>query len=539
VPVLTSARALVIVHTLSPVTSGLRPLFGVAAIVCLTVAYVSMTQGPGWNQNSHYALTRALADGTTIIDRTRYETGKWYVTGDISVFRGHTYSNKAPGFAFANLPAFEVMKAADGAPPRIDDSGQLWFLGLWTVVLPAAVLLFLVRKVANVLEPGYGTAAAVMLGVATLVLPFATLFFSHLLSAVLCFGAFTVLWLEWRGPPRLPLVAAAGLLAGYSITTEFPNALIAAILGLAVFARPDRVRRALAYGAGAVVGLVPLLLYNRAAFGSPFHLSYQSTVGFGSTNSLFLTTPSFRRLVDVLFAPVGVVRTTPILVLAVVGVITLYRRGHRFEATVISAVVLAFLFFEASYVTAFGGSSPGPRQLIPALPFVALALASAFRRMPLTTIALAWVSTVEMVAATITPPLDYSESVANWFHQIGIGNFSGTVLSFFGPAPLDRNAFPESGHWYDLLVFLVPLALGIALAAAELGGVRLRRDDAIRAFAALIGWLLVQREGPKLLYGGGFAASKAAPVVVLAIAAAAAIGASALPALLTLRRPST
>jgi len=284
---------------------------------------------------------------------------------------------------------------------------------------------------------------------------------------------------------------------------------------------------------------VPLLVYNRAAFGSPFHLSYQSTVGFGSTNSLFLTTPSFRRLIDVLFAPVGVVRTTPVLVLVVVGVVSLYRHRHRFEAVVISAIVLAFLLFEASYVTAFGGSSPGPRQLIPALPFVALALASAYRLTPLTTITLTAVSAVEMVAATITPPLGYSESVANWFHEIATGNFSGTILSIWGPAPLDKNAFRLSGNWYDLLVFFVPLLLAVVCVAAERRRVQLGRDDAVRAVAALLGWLVVQHEGPKLLYGGGFAASRAAPIVVLSLAALVALGASALPALLTLRRPST
>jgi hypothetical protein len=525
---------------LALVRSGLRPLLGAAATVCLAVAYVTLTQGPGWEQNSHYALTRALADGTTIIDRTRYETGVWNPTGDISVYRGHTYSNKAPGFAFANLPGYEAMKAAGEAWPWTDDTGQLWFLGLWTVVLPAAGLLFLVRRVANTLEPGYGTLAAVTLGIGTLVLPFSTLFFSHLFSALLCFGSFTLLWLERRGPPRLGYVTAAGLVAGYAITTEFPNAIIAAILGLAALTRPERLWRALAFGSGALAGLVPLLVYNRAAFGSPFHLSYQSTVGFGPTNSLFLTTPSFRRVVDVLFAPVGVVRTTPVLVLVVIGVVSLYRRHHRFEAVVISGVVLAFLLFEASYVSPFGGASPGPRQLIPALPFVAVALASAYRLTPLTTITLATVSAVEMVAATITPPLYYSESAANWFHEIGAGNFSGTVVSFFGPAPLDRNAFIRlSGNWYDLLVFFVPLALAIVCAAAERRRLPLRRDDAVRAVAALLGWLIVQHEGPTLLYGGGFAASSAAPLVVLSLAAVVALGAIASPALLTLRRPST
>src|SRR5581483_1161427 len=153
--------------------------------------------------------------------------------------------------------------------------------------------------------------------------------------------------------------------------------------------------------------------------------------------------------------------------------------------------------------------------------------------------ALAAASAVEMVAATITPPLLYSEGKADWFHQIGQSNFSGTVLSFFGPAPLDANAFRLSGNWYDLLVFFVPLVLAVGCAAAERRSLQLRRTDAIRAAAALLGWVFVEYWGPKLLYGSGFATSSLAPLAVLSLAAAVALGASTLPALLTLRRPST
>ena len=244
------------------------------------------------------------------------------------MYRGHTYSNKAPGFAFATLPAYFAMRAAGEAWPATDASGQLWFLSLWSVVLPAFLLLFLVRRLANELEPGWGTATAVVLGLGTLMLPFSTLFFSHIFSALLGFAAFAVLWYERRRPSRLVYVAAAGLLAGYATTTELPNAMLLGILGLAVLARPPRIHRFLAYAGGALVGLVPLLAYDQWAFGNPFRVPYSYTVGFGSTGSFFLAVPSFRRLVEVLFAPVGVFRTTPVLVLAGVGLVVLFRRGY-------------------------------------------------------------------------------------------------------------------------------------------------------------------------------------------------------------------
>jgi hypothetical protein len=511
-----------------------RHSFGVAAILFLTLAYAALVQGPGSNQTSHYALVRALAAGTPAIDGTQHETGEWYPTADISTDRGHTYSNKAPGFAFATLPAYEAMKAAGEARPTADSSGQLWVLGLWGVLLPAAALLFLVGRLANDLEPGLGTVAAVILGVGTLMLPFATLFFSHVFSALIGFTAFTLLVYERRGPPRLGYVAAAGALSGYAITTEFPNAIVATIVALAVLARQGRLLRAVFFGAGAYLGVLPLLAYNEWAFRSPFHLSYQSTVGFGPTNSLFLGTPSFRRLVEVLFAPTGVLTTTPVIALGAVGLVILFRRGDRFEAVVIGTIAVAFLLFEAAYVTPFGGSSPGPRQLMPILPLLAVALASAFRRMPLTTLALAAVSAVEMVAVTISHPLMYWEGNASWFNQVGRGHFSGTVLGFLA----GRSLGPDhlwSSHWYELLVFFVPLVLALGLAVAERPWLALQRVDAVRAGAATLGWLLIQHEGPKLLYHGGIAHGWA-PAAVLSLAGAIALAVGAVPPLLTRRR---
>ena len=63
------------------------------------------------------------------------------------------------------------------------------FVGWWGSVLPAFVLMLLVWRVADGFEPGYGAAAAVTVGLGTLVLPFSTLLFSHVFTAMLGSGS--------------------------------------------------------------------------------------------------------------------------------------------------------------------------------------------------------------------------------------------------------------------------------------------------------------------------------------------------------------
>jgi hypothetical protein len=61
----------------------------------------------------------------------------------------------------------------------------------------------------------------------------------------------------------------------------------------------------------------------------------------------------------------------PWLVLAVPGAVVLWRRGWRAEVLSFSAIVVAFVWMNASLVDWEGGWAMGPRYLIPALPFVA------------------------------------------------------------------------------------------------------------------------------------------------------------------------
>ena len=142
--------------------------------------------------------------------------------------------------------------------------------------------MLLVWRVGERFEPGYGAAAAVVLGLGTMLLPFSTLLFSHVFSAMLGFAAFALCSRERDGPAARPLLlGAAGLLIGYAITSEYPLAFVAVVLGLYLLSRARRAdaapasRRAPAPTCSAAsIGIVPLLLYNHAAFDSWTHLAY-------------------------------------------------------------------------------------------------------------------------------------------------------------------------------------------------------------------------------------------------------------------------
>ena len=533
---------------------GLAPALVVFACACAFVV-----QAPGWAQTSYMALSKALWHGTAQIDDWHWETH------DIAWYDGHYYSVKPPGLVLATFPLYAALRAAGaedlardariraegagvapwapGRPPIAyygyserraiaargaiaDDAPLTWALTVLGALAPALALLALAACAAERVAPGTGAAAALTLGAGTLVLPFATLYFSHVLSALLAFAAFMLAWREREGPPRPRTLLPAGLLAGLAIVCEYPLAIAAGVVGLYALSRRGvgLVRRATAYGAGVLAGVLPLLAYQWWAFGSPLHMTYANAVawtgrsghdilGLNDGGFFGITAP---RLVDGLSLLVGgrgLLTLAPVLVVAAAGVVAMHREGRRAEARTIGALALAYLVYDAGYWLPFGGGSPGPRFLIPILPFVAVGLGPAWRRWPAQTLALAAVSTTTMVTATMSYAMIGGSDVGEWVRRIvDTRVYQHSVLDLAGVA----HGLPA------ILPFVVLVAAALGLGVATLGP-RVARG-ARRVPATVAAWALaaivLPRPGELPSRGAVVLVAAAATVALLAVAGA-------------------
>jgi hypothetical protein len=356
-------------------------------------------------------------------------------------------------------------------------------------------MVLLVWRVAERFEPGYGGPTAVVLGLGTMVLPFSTLMFSHVFAAMLGFGAFAIMLRERAGPPRPLLLAAAGVVMGYAIASEYPLALVAGVLGLYLLSRPDALTprlvatRAGAYVLGGLVGIVPLLLYNHAAFHSWTHLAY-SNIPQQHQGFFGISAPSLRVLATLLFDSRGLLTLSPVLVMGAIGTGLLYKRGHRAEALTILGICVCYLVYNSGYYLPFGGGAPGPRFLITMLPFLAFPIALALRRFPGPTLALAGVSIATTVIATITHPLvGYENETVIWTRLLGKGAFQPTIASAFG---LGRS-------WGAIWPFLLAAGAALLACAGAMPRLRLPGRELGAGLLALVAWALFAALAPTLL----------------------------------------
>jgi hypothetical protein len=211
----------------------------------------------------------------------------------------------------------------------------------------------------------------------------------------------------------------------------------------------------------------------------------------------------------------------PVLALGLVGLVMLYRRGRRAEALVIAGVTALIFAYDTGFVEPFGGWGPGPRYLMPMMPFLVLPIALVYARAPLTTAALALGSVGFMVAATATEPLlpnnmgsffrlgDIADT-GRWFHRFGSGDFTPSMLTSAG----------FGRGWVAIAPFLLAVAAALALAARATPWPAVARRDLETAGVAVVAWLLLAIDGPLLLHHDRTTGGTLGLVATVALAAA-------------------
>jgi hypothetical protein len=419
-------------------------------------SFLYFYEGGGWNQNSRFDLLRAIVERHTLQIDAYHEN-----TQDKAHFRGHYYSDKAPGLVFLAVPfalvARPVLRVAGVDPESARGEITLsYVVSAGAVALPtalaAACLFFLgLRFGASVSGAAFG---ALVMALATPMWAYASLFWAHaLVGACLVFAFAASLKLgEGRsndGHREFFWALVVGLAAGWATVTEYPAAPASAVLAFFALSRvwsrgaSARWRVIAGIGVGAALCVVVLMAYLYTAFGSfrpsysyydPTSFSFMQQRGY-----LGLTYPHPDRLLKLLFGCArGLFFASPALLAAPVGLWLTWRdKTHRAAAMVAGGITAYYFLFNASFYWWKAGMTFGPRYAGACIPLLCVGLAIAWERASLAwrrglvllaacgmLVALMVVSTTSELSMQDSCPLVHSTVPAFWSGQMAANHDS-------------------------------------------------------------------------------------------------------------------
>jgi hypothetical protein len=325
---------------------------------------------------SRYAATAAYAEHGSV-DLSPYRP----ILGiDKARYRGEWRSDKAPGQPVLGVPFYLVGRAFGFEPARdLHARGDLgvWWQTLWFAMLPFALLLVLMYRTAARFAPEHALAASLAIGVGTLMLPHSVNLYGHTLAGLLGFSGWLAAEASENRPGRL---AAAGFLGSVAFAVEYHLAIVAVVVASYVGWRFGR-RAVVWFAAGALPPIALTALFQQVAFGAPWHLAYPYLVPRANGGSYGL--PTIGSIVDIVSGNHGLLFSSPIILVAIGAACVTARHATgalRTHAIVGLGAIVPYLVLVASWSGTALLEQPGPRYIIPALPFLVVPLAVVWHR---------------------------------------------------------------------------------------------------------------------------------------------------------------
>lgn len=352
---------------------------GVPLFFLLIGIYAYFYQAGGANQNTRFDLVRSIVEEQTFQINLYHNN-----TTDKAKRESHYYTDKAPGVSWLGVPVYEaiiILVGNKSQPPRYLDT-SMYLATVAAIAIPSAlggVMLFVFAGMLG-LSSRASVALSLAYGLGTLAFPYSTLFYGHQLAATLLLVAFVLLvrirHQSASGTPTALALVTIGVLLGYAVVTEYPAALACAALGIYAAIFVQHYGRLVWLAVGMAIPGTALALYHNSAFGGPFTLPYEFSTQVHRHLGFFMgiSLPDANTLYQILFSSYrGLFYSAPWLLLAIPGAILLLRQ-HRFRAEAMTciAIVVVFVWLNASLVDWEGGAAMGPRYLIPAIPFLVI-----------------------------------------------------------------------------------------------------------------------------------------------------------------------
>jgi hypothetical protein len=380
------------------------------------IVYSFFIQWSTWNEESRFALTRA------IVDEQRLEIDSYAnQTGDRAYYNGHYYTDKEPGTSLIATPIYYIVKSIwqpgytkdyliyyqptfKGGKvsivfPLNDSSTQLSMImvTVFCSSLFSALTVVLIYKISKYFckREKFRMLVVIIAGFGTLLFSTALLFWSHAFATFLSFLSFYLLFTRRNRSSFL----LSGIFLGYSISSSIYSILF--LVSYLFYLLLLKEKRFLFFLSGMCFGLLLIIFYKYYIYdvisivgrgpsdpeiwdGKPEYSDALRIPFLHLTISIHEIAIFPHILIKLLFYPErGLFFYSPILILSLFGLKNLYKK-HKPEFFLVAFI---FLFFLSSLSVRtdfwFSGITFGQRDFVFVVPFLMIPLIYSIQRINL------------------------------------------------------------------------------------------------------------------------------------------------------------
>ncbi len=356
--------------------------------------YFSSTNGLyGSNPGSHYSLVRSMVDNQTFkVNSFDIFTG--YI--DYAFYKNNSYSDRAPGLAFAVSPFYIAGKFIPTMLPvpfyfmGWDAGNPAVFFVLLFPVLAGAFSIVLYYKILRLLGASIYSSiiTSLVLAFGTILWKYSMTIYSHSFSTFLHLSAI-YLMLKLNDPRKQVWIAGPlFFVLGFMVLTEYANILLVIIIiGYLQYSKKYELQKITTldkrYLIPFILLLLPILIipaYNWINFDNPFTPAYHYSPHHPWVAKLneSLSTPLSEGLPAMIITSPkidgGLFVLTPVLLLSLWGFYYMSKTNKK-EAILFALLFLVHLLFYSKYKAFSGGAVRDTRYLLTVTPLLVAPLA--------------------------------------------------------------------------------------------------------------------------------------------------------------------
>ncbi len=321
-------------------------------------------------ERGHFYLEGSATPKFASLGRTVVELGR-DASSDVFWRDGHLYPTKQPGMFFIGALAYKPLSLLGITYEREYNPATALVSWLTSGLVAALVVALLFsQSLGEGLSLHSALIVALSLGLASMFFPYSGVLHHDLLGACFLYFAYFLILRPgaeqngglWRG-------ILSGFFAGFAFTTSALAGLFLLPFIIALlWAR--RWRALLHFAIGGIIGILPLLIYDWAAFGNPFLLA--NSAGRVSDTGSTLSLRRFgEKFLWYFISPHSALWTyAPAFYFAAAGLLMRAIQRKRDSVTLLGGTLLLVLYILS--IPTYGGATFGPRYLLLALPLLAV-----------------------------------------------------------------------------------------------------------------------------------------------------------------------